>query len=469
MLTKSNFINFKACRNEFWLDHHYPGPARDLTLEENFRRETGYEVERLARTLQSFEPREGLSVEFGKVFQTDQLYAKADILVTDTSTGEIEIFEVKSGTSAKDEDRIDLAFQCFVAGESGFVVRRASLVFLNNQYLFDGELDIDQLFHVSNETANLQSLTVAMRDEVETAIALLGGSEPTVALTDYCGNKLECRAIRRAFPDIPEYNISHLFKAGSKKLNSLLSQSILRLADIPRDFKLTEREALIVEVERSGEPMVDREAIQARLSNLAYPLRFLDYESCNLAVPKFVGTRPYQQMVFQYSLHTIEGPGAELQHSSHLSRNDGRHPTEEIVERLHDDLNGHIGTVIVWNETFEKERNKEMALMFPQYRQFLSEVNNNVYDLLKLFRKQLFMHPAFYGKYSIKNVLPILTDLTYDGMEIAGGMTASIKWFHAATRRGTADERKKIFNDLEAYCKRDTLAMVRIYEHLIAL
>ncbi|MBK6588017.1 MAG: hypothetical protein IPG22_06900 [Acidobacteria bacterium] len=64
-------------------------------------------------------------------------------------------------------------------------------------------------------------------------------------------------------------------------------------------------------------------------------------------------------------------------------------------------------------------------------------------------------------------MLPVITDLSYEGMDIADGLTASIKWYHAATGRGTQEERDKTFRDLETYCHRDTLAMVEIYNHLL--
>ncbi|MBK8151236.1 MAG: DUF2779 domain-containing protein [Acidobacteria bacterium] len=144
-----------------------------------------------------------------------------------------------------------------------------------------------------------------------------------------------------------------IFSMPAQKLNSLLANGILNISDIPSHFKLTDRESLIVEVERSGLPKIDIETIRGELGELKYPLNFLDYESFNPAVPKFVKTRPYRQMVFQYSLHTIDEFGGELKHSYHLSRNDGRHPTEEIAERLFEDLNGRVGTVLIWSEGFE--------------------------------------------------------------------------------------------------------------------
>jgi hypothetical protein len=67
-------------------------------------------------------------------------------------------------------------------------------------------------------------------------------------------------------------------------------------------------------------------------------------------------------------------------------------------------------------------------------------------------------------------VLPVLCpQLSYAGLGIGDGMTATISWFRAATwGRALDDEkRRKIFDDLEKYCELDTLAMVEIFRHLV--
>jgi hypothetical protein len=464
-MNKSHFKKFLSCPNEYWLDHHFPEAPVPMSLNAQFRREIGYEVERHARTLPQFASG---NVAFGKEFDAGDLYAKADIVVTDDVTGEIAIYEVKSGASAKEDYQIDLAFQCHVATEAGYVVGHAYLITVDTSYVFDRTLDALRLLRITDETDTVNAIRATLGDQITAARACLTAPEPEVTLNDYCkASKLECRFIARKFPDIPEYNVSHIFNAGTAKLKRLLDLGILNVCDIPADFEMTERESAIVEVERSGQPLIVKKIIRDELAALDYPLNFLDYETFNPAVPKFSNTRPYQQMVFQYSLHTLDKADGELRHSYHLSRNEGRHPTEEIVERLHEDLAGRVGRVIIWSEGFEKSRNTEMGVMYPMYANFLEELNDAVYDLRKVFSRRLYMHPGFRGSSSIKNVLPVLRpELSYDEMEIGDGVTASIKWYHMATRRGDEAEQRKIYDDLCAYCHLDTLAMVKIFEVL---
>lgn len=468
-LTKSDFVRFIDCKNEFWLDAHFPEPAGELSLLDQHKRQFGYDVEGLARTHPKFSEPDGVAIEFAKTFQTEKAFAKSDIVATDLATNEIEIYEVKSGTSSKEEYKLDLAFQCVVARAAGYNLRAAHLITVDSSYVLDGELDVTRLLRITDETEYVNEIGETITAQIDTALAWLESPEPEVNLVDYCkGAKLACRYLVRNFPDIPEYNVGHLFNAGSNKLNALLEQSILNICDIPADFDMTEREARLVAMERCGEPNIkDKEAITAELAALRYPLCFLDYESFGYPIPKFQGTFAWQQMPFQYSLHVIDSPGGETRHSYFLSRNDGRLPAEEMLESLHGDLSGRMGTVIVWSESFETGINDKLAVMFPAYADFLAELNANVYDLRKIFSQRRYMHPAFHGRDSIKNVLPVLCpDLSYDAMDIGDGMTASILWYHMATRNYDAAEREKIYDDLCAYCHLDTLAMVRIFEFL---
>jgi hypothetical protein len=133
-------------------------------------------------------------------------------------------------------------------------------------------------------------------------------------------------------------------------------------------------------------------------------------------------------------------------------------------------FSGDLGTVFVWYEGFEKTRNEEMARMFPEYADFLNEVNAHTCDLMKIFSDRLYIHPEFKGRSSIKKVLPALCPhLSYKDLGIAEGLTATIKWFHAVKRKMSDTEREQIFQDLLEYCQLDTWAMVEIFYVLEAL
>src|SRR5207245_9190 len=125
--------------------------------------------------------------------------------------------------------------------------------------------------------------------------------------------------------------------------------------------------------------------------------------------------------------------GGELKHSYFLSHGDDD-PPRALAAKLKEDMSGGIGTVFVWYEAFEKTRNSEMAAMFPEFATFFEDVNAHTRDLMKIFSDKLYIHPDFKGRSSIKKVLPVLRpDLSYAGLGIGDGLTATISWFRAAT------------------------------------
>ena len=143
---------------------------------------------------------------------------------------------------------------------------------------------------------------------------------------------------------------------------------------------------------------------------------------------------------------------------------------EESVENLIKSLQKNIGkegSIIVWNQSFERGRNKEMAALFPAYQSFLDDLNERMYDLRVPFQKGYYQHPDFKGKTSLKSILPVLApEVSYEELAIQNGMIATIKWHHATNGRMTKKEQKQTFKDLLSYCALDTLAMVKILDVL---
>ena len=87
-------------------------------------------------------------------------------------------------------------------------------------------------------------------------------------------------------------------------------------------------------------------------------------------------------------------------------------------------------------------------------------------DLLPVVRRHVY-HPKFRGSFSLKSVLPALVpDMTYDGMEVANGNEAGLVWEQMIRGNFGPTERKQWRAALLAYCRQDTMAMVRILERL---
>jgi len=473
-LSKSNYLKYLRCAPEFWLEIHQPLLTVDDSkspLESEHLRQQGYAVEQLVKQLSRFASNDEQMVEFQRTFHTSDYEARSDIVVTNRRTGTIEIYEVKAAASVKPEHLDDVAFQVHVAELMGARVTAAYVITMNGEYVRRGQVDKEQLFVITNVTQEVELRRAYTAEKAVEAIKYLD-TTPMASLLDYCkDNKLSCRFLQMSFPGLPDYTVFDISYLKDDKRRELIEQGVIDICDVPDDFPLSDKQRKQVAAAKSGEVVIDLPAIRKRMDAWEYPLHFLDYETFQYAIPQFDGVRPFQQMVFQYSLHTIPRPGAAIEHHEFLVREDEENPPLAIARSMRDAFGDNIGTVFVWYEAFEKTRNSEMALMMEDHREFFEEINSKTVDLMKIFADRLYIHPEFKGRSSIKKVLPVICpELSYKDLGIPEGMTATIKWFRAVKWNSLSDaERLVIFQDLLEYCKLDTWAMVRIYQELCKL
>lgn len=227
----------------------------------------------------------------------------------------------------------------------------------------------------------------------------------------------------------------------------------------------------------------DRARISYALRMIKYPIYHLDFESYNCPLPRFKGENPYMQSLFQYSLHKEEEEGIcdiEKNHTEYLAPDHQDHREDLIKQLIHDIDLSNGGCVLVYNQTFEKTRLKELAHMFPKYKKELDKINDHVFDLYYVLRgnKKMFEgysveddKPSFtyynnqlHGSFSIKKVLPIFTNLSYKNLEVKNGTEAILTYGLLPTL--TPDEYKNKYLALRIYCRQDTWAMVEILRGL---
>ena len=263
--------------------------------------------------------------------------------------------------------------------------------------------------------------------------------------------------------DVPEYSVFNVSRIGGRAFD-LWRDGILHIADIPDDFALSASQQLQVQAEKTGEVFRDQEALDEFKSQLVRPLYFMDFETFMPAVPMYEGTRPYQMLPFQYSLHVVGAAGEEPAHFAFLGT-PPEDPREEFIRSLLKNI-GKSGSVLTWNQAFEISRLNEIARDFPQYSGEIAALVERVVDLMLPFQRKHFYTPQMKGSYSIKNVLPALVpELSYKDLDIQEGGTASLVYMSLYSDPDPASVAAKRENLLR-YCALDTLSMVRILEKL---
>lgn len=360
--------------------------------------------------------------------QWDKFFCISDIVEV-TEKGKVNLYEIKSSTGVRSDHLYDLAFQKAVLEHNGLKVNKVFVIHVNNQYVRHGEIDPHLLTTISEVTDEVNSLAD------ETVDAMLEAAH-IVELAD--------------MPDPSPELVNLGSKADWLKIYANIAPSL---------------PPLFIE---AAPPTINRAKIQEFLDSVVYPLYFFDYETMQSLVPRFDGHRPYQQIPFQYSLHIIDRPGVETRHLEYV-HGECTDPAPVVAEKVIADLGEH-GSIVTWNQTFEKSRNKELGRMFPQYTDKLQAINERVVDLMIPFRSKWYDDPRCEGSASIKKVLPVLCpELSYKDLGIQNGENAQQLWMEAVLNQNPELDKDQILSDLRAYCHLDTWAMVRIWEELVKL
>ena len=462
MISKSSFIRGMQCPKSLWLHFYQPEERDEISESQQQIFDNGHSVGLLAQQLfpggvdasrGEYEKVQeaaaytaalidsGQQVIYEAAFSDGETLCYMDILVNEADGW--AAYEVKASTQVKEYQVKDVAFQYYVITRSGLPLKRISLVHVNNQYVRHGELDLRQLFTVEEMTRRI----LPMQKDIPAALLSLqemlkSGVFPDIAMGSRCNKPFSCDFL-----------------------------------DFCRQSCVDEEEE--VDVRQASR---DQDALDEFVDDLAYPLYFMDFETIQFAVPRYDESRPYQQIPFQYSLHVqASSEIARWRNSENNGKKEGEKaddlahyeflgtppedPRPEFIESLLARI-GESGSIIVWNQAFEKIRLKEIARDFPEYATRIEMLSDRFADLMVPFRKKHLYMPEMNDSYSLKAVLPaLIPDLSYSDLNIQEGGTASLTYeslYYDADTESISEKRANLLK----YCEMDTLGMLRILQSL---
>ena len=484
-LSKSTFIRGLQCEKSLYLyKHNYrlkdPTPpslqtvfdqgtnigllAQDLfpngadaSPENHFKM-----VESVGKTLKFIT--QGESIIYEATFLYNDVLAALDILVKDEQGW--KAYEVKSSTKVSDTYIKDAAIQYYTITNSGIDLKDISIVHINNQYTKDGELDIHQLFTIESVYDQVLEFLPRIPNEVRRLKNVIESPEtPNVDIGPHCSDPYDCDFKGTCWKHIPDYSVFNISRLNKDKKFDLYNQGVITLDQIDLgQTDLNPNQVLQVHSEINGTSHIDIEEIRNFTNGLNYPLYYLDFETIGPAVPKYNGSRPYQQLVFQYSLHIQENSTSVIEHREYLA-DPTKDPRPNFIEQLIKDC-GTSGDIIVYNIGFERGKINDLIEVFPAHSTELRGIVNRLKDLMIPFQQKWYYTPEMRGSYSIKLVLPALVpELSYNDLDIKEGGTASNTFLSMVNETFEGDVQKTRRQLLE-YCSLDTYAMVKILEKL---
>ena len=490
--SKSKYTSFIQCPKMLWLKTYHPELAEEDPSAQN-RMTKGNAVGDLAMGL--FGEHEEMTaydengkLDLGKMientadaihrgveniceasFSHDGLYCAVDILRKEKDG--YAIYEVKSSTTPKYIYIVDISYQKYVLEKCGVKVTGAYVVNINSNYLFDGTLDVQKFFKITDVSALVEQEYGIHTIEAELDYAkrtLKCKDEPDLDLSEGCRSPYPCAFWKYCTRHIPAPSVFDIYKLAFPKALDLYKRGITDVKDVLASTKLNALQKQQIDYILNDKPdHVDKDGIKSFLDELSYPLYFLDFESMQLTVPEYPNSKPYAQILFQYSLHYIENEGGEIKHKEFLGVS-GEDPRRGLAEQLVKDIPTN-GSIIVFNEAFEKTRIRELAELFPDLASELLRIRENIKDLLKPFRKGYYYTKAIGNSFSIKRILPAMfpddPTLDYHNLEGVhnGGEAMTI---FPLIKDMPPSEQEIARKNLLKYCALDTYATVKIWQKL---
>lgn len=471
-LSKSRIIAHRQCPKRLWLQVNRPELFGDDSGV-SARIEVGYNVGDVARALHPecilidaedlsqalVDTEKALSGEphpiFEATFQAGGILVRADLLIP-SGLG-YRMIEVKSSTHVHPYQVEDAAIQSWVAVNSGIRIDAVEIAHIDKTFLYPGSKNYQGLFTHVDVTDEVRVLMQKVPEWADATLATLNGEIPEVEPGDQCSDPFDCPFCGHCCPEEELQGFPpEILPYGRTVAERLRAAGCNDLCQASEDMVDNSRHKRIIRVCKSGLPELDREATII-LNELPYPRYYIDFETIFPAIPIWSGTRPYQQIPFQWSCHIEKVPGV-LTHHGFLA-NENEDPRPAFIKSLLGIL-GKNGPVFVYNAGFERTRLRELAEAYPHLAEEIEAVQDRIYDLLPLARENYY-HQDMMGSWSIKALLPtVAPELSYDNLEVGDGGMAMEAFLEILAPETLEERRTQLREALSKYCAQDTLSMV---------
>ena len=488
-LSKSKYVAFCSCEKLLWLRVYKP-ELTEVDEASQARMDTGNDVGDLAMGLfgdyvEVTAHKEDGSLNLAKMIEDTQkcladgveniceasfshngCYCAVDILRKEK--GGYAIYEVKSSTDVKDYHLTDIAYQKYVLEKCGVNVTGTYIVHIDNTYVFDGNLDVTKLFVVEDVAEQMKNEYVKVPNLLPAALKIIASDqEPVKDIDENCWG---CEFWGYCAKHVPTPSVFDLYRMNISKKIEYYREGLISYEDLQK-AKCIDNPIRIMQLEGAlqGKTFINKKGISDFLKTLSYPLYFLDFETMQQVIPDIIGTRPYQQITFQYSLHYFESEGGELKHKEFLAES-GKNPLRDIAEQLCRDIPKNVCTMAYY-KAFECARIEELADLFPDLSDHLLNIRDHIVDLMVPFQQGNYYVKEIGGSFSIKSVLPALfpddPSLNYHNLDERVQNGGDAMTIFPKIKDMPPEEQEAARKALLEYCKLDTLAMVKIWQRLV--
>jgi hypothetical protein len=163
--------------------------------------------------------------------------------------------EVKSSTRIKNQHLEELALQTYVIAGAGLELADAYLVYINDKYIRDEEIDWNALFRREDVTEDMVCLLPQVPERIAKMHEVLCSTEaPEIRPSRHCFQPHDCKFWQRCTAHKPKDWIFYVPRISSSDLDELESFDVVSMRDVPNNFPLMPKQKRVVDAAKSGPP-----------------------------------------------------------------------------------------------------------------------------------------------------------------------------------------------------------------------
>lgn len=493
-LTKSKVISGLQCHKKLWLDtnapikqelhifhignrfgefaRNYYGSGVDLT--------GNLDATSAIAATQTALNDSSVSVIYESAFLYDDTLVRVDVLRRLPHGW--EMIEVKSSTSLKDEHIKDASVQAYIAQSCGITLCKIQIAHINKAFVYPGNAkygsptdeNLPSLLISHDITQQVLAMLPVIPDWIATLkpLAILGATMPAITMGPQCVEPYNCPHQDRCstpLPKLAEVPISILPNSGGTLAKTWAMKNIYDLRDLPESALSNSKHKVIQKAHQSGATWISP-AAKSQIQNFEWPRYFMDFETVQQGVPLMSGTKAYDALPFQWSVHRWDHADQALKledgmgYLTFYDPNMDRDFLSTLLAAV-----GSRGPIFAHHASFEIRILRELI-----ERPTCSDLANAVKALInriidtEVIAKEGFYAPLMMGSNSLKQIVKAIpTSVDYSSDEsLSGGGEAQIAWFKCTDPATPLSEKLTWERKLKHYCAQDTLAMYDFIKYI---
>ena len=393
-LTKSHFVLGQRCHKALHFNIFSPELANQSSKLELKLRMEGIEVGKYARSLYpngvlidskdieiALEKTqenisEGALTLFEAAFQFDDVVIRTDILTRKSVNDPWKLYEVKATTyksndeARKEDFRQDIAIQVWVLQQSGITLDGVYLMHLNSECIYP---NLESLFIAKDYWPEIIPLLAEIPKELKMLKKVLQNQAiPNVSLGPHCEQSQGCSFKDTCWNHIPKPSVFDIPNC-RQRWNHFEDGRIAAHQLSESDFQSSTHHR-VLKCYQDDEPFFDKQMAHEMLQKWNYPLSHFDIEAIAYPIPRYPNSRPYQNLPFQFSCHIQRNENSELEHYEFL-HDENNDPRLAFIQKVLEVIPQSC-SIVVYHQTYEISRFKELARDFPQYTQAINNVSS---------------------------------------------------------------------------------------------